>query len=71
MKIDKKKAVAIIRHYVYAALSAGLAAYLAGTTDAKAVATAALVGVLGPILGALDPKNTRYGVGSKKAAEGV
>jgi len=67
MKIDKNKALAILRHYAYAALSAGLAAYLAGTTDAKAVATAAVVGVLGPILGAVDPKNTTYGVGCKKA----
>jgi hypothetical protein len=67
VKLDKNKVIAIARHYVYAALSAGLAAYLSGTTDAKAVATAAVVGVLGPILGALDPKNTKYGVGSKKA----
>jgi hypothetical protein len=66
MKIDKNKVIAILRHYAYAAFSAGLAAYLAGTTDAKAIATAAVVGVLGPILGALDPKNTKYGVGCKK-----
>lgn len=68
MKLDKKKAVAILRHYVYAAASAGLAAYMSGDTNAKAVATAAIVGVLGPILGALDPKNTKYGVGSSKTA---
>jgi len=67
MKIDKNKVIAILRHYVYAAASAGLAAYVAGDTSATAVATAAVVGVLGPILGALDPKNTKYGVGSKKA----
>ena len=61
-KVTKNKLVAIARHYVYAAASAGLAAYYAGDTNLKAVGTAAVLGVVGPILGALDPKNHSYGL---------
>lgn len=64
--LQKSKLVAVLRHYVYAAASAGLAAYLAGETSPKAIATAAVVGVLGPILGALDPKNKTYGYKATK-----
>jgi hypothetical protein len=66
MKVDKNKVITILRHYAYAAFSAGLAAYLAGETSPKALATAAVVGVLGPILGALDPKNKTYGYKATK-----
>lgn len=68
-KIQKNKAVAILRHYIYAAASAALAAYLAGETQPKTLATAAVVGILGPILGALDPKNTKYGVNATASGE--
>jgi hypothetical protein len=63
-KVTKKKAVAVLRHYVYATVASALAIYLDGNHDLKAVALSALAGVLGPVLGAVDPNNTNYGVGS-------
>jgi hypothetical protein len=63
-KLTKKKAVAVVRHYVYATAASALAIYLSGNHDLKAVALSAVSGVLGPVLGAVDPNNTNYGVGS-------
>ena len=66
-KVQKDKTVAIVRQYLYAALTAVATAFAAGYTTPKDLASAALVAVLGPILAALDPKHTEYGVGSPKA----
>ena len=66
-KVQKDKTVAIVRQYLYAALTAVATAFAAGYTSPKDLASAALVAILGPVLAALDPKHTEYGVGSPKS----
>lgn len=65
-KPQKDKAVAIIRHYAYAALVAVVVAVQAGYTTPKDLSLAALVGLLGPIAAAVDPKNPAFGFGSHR-----
>lgn len=65
-KIQKEKAVAIVRHYLYAAVVALGVAIQAGCTSPRDLALAALVGLLGPIAAATDPKNPAFGFGSNK-----
>ena len=48
-----------------AAASAAVALYLAGETDLKTLAAAALAGFAGPLLKWLDPSATEFGRGSK------
>ena len=48
-----------------AAASAAIALYLAGETDLKTLAAAALAGVAGPVLKWLDPSAADFGRGSK------
>jgi hypothetical protein len=42
-----------------------VALYLAGETNPKNLGMAAIAAVAGPILKALDPKSTQFGIGSK------
>lgn len=63
MNQDKLKAIAAT--YLRAAVASVIALYLAGVTDPKALLSAALAAVAGPILKALDPKATEFGKGSK------
>jgi len=65
-KIQKEKTVAIVRHYLYATVVALGVAIQAGYTSPKELALAALVGLLGPIAVATDPKNPAFGFGSNK-----
>jgi hypothetical protein len=53
--------------YIRAGIAAVLALYLAGETDPKKLLAALVAAVAGPLLKALDPKQSEYGVGSKKA----
>ena len=48
-----------------AAASAAVALYLAGETNLKVLGTAALAGVLGPVLKWLDPSASEFGRGAK------
>jgi hypothetical protein len=64
MNKDKLKAIAAT--YLRAAVASVIALYLAGVTDPKALLSAALAAVAGPILKALDPKATEFGKGSTK-----
>jgi hypothetical protein len=64
--MTKDKVLAVARQYLYAALTAVATAFAAGYTSPKELGSAALVAVLGPILAAIDPKHTEYGVGSPK-----
>lgn len=57
------KAVAL--SWFRAAASSVVALYLAGQTDPKTLATAALTGFLGPVLKYLDSSATEFGKGSK------
>lgn len=64
MNKDKLKAIAAT--YLRAAVASVIALYLAGVTDPKALLSAALAAVAGPILKALDPKAVEFGKNSKK-----
>jgi uncharacterized membrane protein YgaE (UPF0421/DUF939 family) len=61
MNKDKMKAIAVT--YLRAGIAAVLALYLAGETDLKTLAMAAVAAVAGPVLKALDPKATEFGRG--------
>ena len=63
MNKDKMKAIAVT--YLRAGIAAVLALYLAGETDLKTLAMAAVAAVAGPVLKALDPKATEFGRGCK------
>ena len=51
--------------YLRAGVASVLALYLAGVTDPKALASAGIAAIAGPLLKTLDPKNTEFGRGSK------
>jgi uncharacterized membrane protein YgaE (UPF0421/DUF939 family) len=63
--MDKNKLKAMAATYLRAGVAAVIALYLAGVTDPKALATAGLAAIAGPLLKALDPKATEFGRGSK------
>ena len=63
--MNKDKLVAVASTYFRAAFAACLALYLAGETSPKALLTAAVAAVAGPVLKALDPKAIEFGKGSK------
>ena len=51
--------------YGRAAAAAVAALYMAGVTDPRTLANAFLAALIGPLLKALDPKATEFGVGKK------
>jgi hypothetical protein len=59
--MDKNKLKAIAATYLRAGVASVIALYLAGVTDPKALATAGLAAIAGPVLKALDPKATEFG----------
>jgi hypothetical protein len=63
--MNKKKLEAIASTYLRAAIASVIALYLAGVTEPKALLSAAVAAVAGPLLKALDPKSTEFGVGKK------
>jgi len=63
--MDKNKLKAIAVTYLRAAVASVIALYLAGVTDPKALASAGLAAVAGPLLKALDPSAKEFGRGSK------
>jgi hypothetical protein len=64
-----KKLEAILATYLRAAIAAVLALYLSGVTDPKALLMAGIAAVAGPVLKALDPKETAFGRGSGKGMQ--
>jgi hypothetical protein len=64
--MNKDKLKAIVATYLRAAAASVLALYLAGVTDPKALLSAAVAAVAGPVLKALDPNATEFGKNSKK-----
>jgi hypothetical protein len=64
MKINAKMK-SMLATYLRAGVASVIALYLAGVTDPKALATAGIAAVAGPLLKALDPKNTEFGRGAK------
>jgi hypothetical protein len=59
--MNKKKLEAIAATYLRAAVASVIALYLAGITDPKALLSAAVAAVAGPVLKALDPKAAEFG----------
>lgn len=63
--MNKKKLEAIASTYLRAAAAAVIALYLAGVTEPKALLSAAVAAIAGPLLKALDSNATEFGRGSK------
>lgn len=60
---EKVKAAAL--SYLRAAAASVAAIYMSGITDPKVLANAFIAGFIGPVLKALDPKDSSIGLGSK------
>jgi len=63
--MNTTKLKAIVSTYVRAAVAAVIALYLSGVTDLKTLALAGVAAVAGPVLKALDPASSEFGIGSK------
>lgn len=63
--MTKDKAIQVLHSYLRAAVAAALAMYLAGETDPKKLAYAALAAVAAPAMKALDKSAKEFGLGSK------
>ena len=63
--MNKKTLTALASTYLRAVIASVIALYLAGVTDPKALATAGIAAIAGPLLKAIDPKATEFGRGSK------
>jgi hypothetical protein len=59
--MDKNKLKAMAATYLRAGVASVIALYLAGVTDPKALASAGIAAIAGPLLKALDPKATEFG----------
>ena len=59
--MNKEQLKAIASTYLRAAVASVIALYLAGVTDPKALLSAALAAVAGPVLKALDPNAKEFG----------
>jgi len=63
--MNKKKLEAIASTYLRAAVASVIALYLAGVTEPKALLSAAVAAVAGPLLKALDTNATEFGITKK------
>jgi hypothetical protein len=63
--MNKDKLKAIASTYLRAAIASVIALYLAGETNPKNLLVAFVAAVAGPVLKAIDPKETAFGAGSK------
>ena len=63
--MNKEKLIAIAGTYLREGIASVIALWLAGVTDPKALATAGIAAIAGPVLKALDPKAAEFGRGSK------
>jgi len=59
------KMKSMLATYLRAGVASVLALYLAGVTDPKALASAGIAAIAGPLLKALDPKASEFGRGAK------
>ena len=59
--MNKEQIKAVLSTYLRAAVASVIALYLAGVTDPKALLSAAVAAVAGPLLKALDPNATEFG----------
>ena len=63
--MNKNQLKAMAATYLRAGVASVIALDLAGVTDPKALATAGIAAIAGPLLKALDPKAAEFGRGSK------
>jgi hypothetical protein len=63
--MNKEQVTAILGSYLRAAFASVLTMYIAGVTDPKALASAFVASIAGPLLKWADPKAKEYGRGSK------
>jgi len=63
--MNTTKLKAIVATYLRAAVAAVLALYLSGVSDVKTLALAGVAAVAGPVLKALDPSATEFGINAK------
>jgi hypothetical protein len=63
--MNKDKLIAMAGTYLRAGIASVIALWLAGVTDPKALASAGIAAIAGPLLKALDPNSTDFGRGSK------
>ena len=61
----KDQLISVLASYARAALACVGALYMSGITDPKVLANAFVAAALAPILKAVDPKETKFGVGAK------
>ena len=64
MKMNAKMK-SMLATYLRAGVASVIALYLAGVTDPKALATAGIAAIAGPLLKAIDPKASEFGRGAK------
>jgi hypothetical protein len=64
--MNTKAIQAVAASYARTAVSAVLALYMAGNHDGKALASAAIASIAGPLLRALNPKDSAFGIGASK-----
>lgn len=65
--MNRDKLIAMSATYARAAVASVAALFLAGEDDIKVLVYAFVAGFVGPLLKALDPKASEFGVGAKKA----
>jgi hypothetical protein len=59
---NKDKLIAGLSSYVRAAVASVIALYMAGQSEPKVLVNAFIAGLIGPILKAVDPKATEFGI---------
>lgn len=64
--MNTKQLQTILASYGRTALSAGIAMYASGHSDPKSIGIAAASAVAGPLLRALNPKDSSFGIGASK-----
>ncbi len=64
-KTIKDQVIAVGSSYLRAALAAVIAMYMAGITDPKVLANAFVAALAGPLLKALQPSETQFGITKK------
>jgi uncharacterized membrane protein YgaE (UPF0421/DUF939 family) len=63
--MNKEQMKSMLATYLRAAIASVIALYLAGVTDPKALASAGIAAIAGPLLKAIDPKAKEFGRGAK------
>jgi uncharacterized membrane protein YgaE (UPF0421/DUF939 family) len=63
--MNKEQMKSMLATYLRAAIASVIALWLAGVTDPKALASAGIAAIAGPLLKAIDPKATEFGRGAK------